>query len=74
MRSVRLGVVTAFDEQRGLGSVADDAGGRWAFHCTQIADGTRTIAPGTRVAFLEAAGHLGRMEAVGLTKLDGRPA
>lgn len=69
-RSLHLGVVSAFDEERGLGTVADDdTGTAWSFHCTQIADGSRTIELGVRVAFELAAGHLGRMEAVRVTKL-----
>jgi cold shock CspA family protein len=69
---LRLGVVTGFDELRGLGTVADDAGGAWSFHCTAISDGTRTVAVGTPVAFEVVPGHLGRMEATRITKLDGR--
>ena len=67
--SLHLGVVSAFDEARGLGSVADDAGGVWPFHCTQIADGTRAIEIGTRVAYEVVAGHIGRMEAARVTVL-----
>ncbi|MDA8074067.1 MAG: cold shock domain-containing protein [Actinomycetota bacterium] len=67
--SLHLGVVSAFDEARGLGTVADDADATWPFHCTQIADGTRSVEVGRRVAFDVVAGHLGRMEAVRVTKL-----
>jgi cold shock CspA family protein len=63
-----FGTVTAFDEPRGLGEVSDGAS-TWPFHCTAIADGTRTIAVGARVAFEVRAGHLGRDEAVGLETL-----
>ena len=56
------GQVTEFDEQRGWGTIA--AGGRdYAFHCTQISDGTRTIEVGTPVTFEVAPAHLGRWEA-----------
>ena len=56
------GVVTEFDDRRGLGTI--EAGGvRHAFHCTAIADGSRTIAVGTEVTFAVAAGPLGRWEA-----------
>ena len=44
------GVVTQFDEGRGLGTI-EGSGVTYPFHCTQIADGTRTIAVGTRVEF-----------------------
>ncbi len=56
------GVVAEFDEGRGLGTI--DAGGRaYPFHCTQIADGTRTIAVGTAVTFEVRPGGIGRWEA-----------
>lgn len=67
--TLRLGVVSAFDDARGLGTVTDLADATWPFHCTQIADGTRSIEVGRRVAFDVAAGHLGRMEAVRVTKI-----
>jgi cold shock CspA family protein len=57
------GTVTAFDEQRGLGELAGDDGATYTFHCTTIADGTRTIAVGTTVEFAVVPGHLGRWEA-----------
>jgi CspA family cold shock protein len=58
------GRVDSFDDPRGYGTVVDDeGGGPWFFHCTAIADGTRTIAVGTRVTFEVQAGHLGRYEA-----------
>jgi CspA family cold shock protein len=60
------GSVATFDEDRGLGTVVTDDGRFLPFHCTAIADGSRTIAVGTRVAFSVVAGHLGRWEATGL--------
>lgn len=62
----RHGRVSAFDEAAGLGTVTDDAGGELGFHCTQIADGSRTIAVGSAVRFELVAGHLGRWEAAGI--------
>jgi cold shock protein len=62
-RGIRTGVVDEFDEPRGLGTVLGDDGRRHPFHCTAIADGSRRIEVGMRVAFLLAAGHLGRLEA-----------
>jgi CspA family cold shock protein len=56
------GTVTAFDEHVGLGTVAGDDGREYLFHCVEIADGTRTIAPGTPVTF-ELLPKLGRYEA-----------
>jgi cold shock CspA family protein len=59
----RRGSVEAFDEAVGLGTVRDDDGRDYPFHCTQIADGSRTIAAGTRVEFDVVPGHLGHWEA-----------
>jgi cold shock CspA family protein len=66
---VRQGVVADFDAEAGLGAVVDDEGGRWPFHCTAIADGSRSIAPATVVTFQEVPGHLGRWEAADLRPL-----
>ena len=57
------GKVVEFDEHVGLGEVEGEDGRRYGFHCTQIADGTRTIAVGTDVTFEVFPGHLGRWEA-----------
>ena len=61
------GIVTAFDERRGLGEITADDGGMYPFHCTVIADGSRTIAVGTAVEFDTIPGHLGRYEATEVT-------
>ena len=62
------GVVADFDEQKGYGTVRDaDDGRELFFHCTQIADGSRTIPAGTEVTFGVVAGHMGRWEAVAVT-------
>lgn len=61
-RVPRHGVVTAFDYDRGLGTVAQDGGPSFAFHCTAIADGSRQVEVGTKVLFTVAAGHMGRFE------------
>jgi cold shock CspA family protein len=63
------GVVTEFDETAGLGLVTADDGAVYGFHCTQIADGTRAIATGTRVVFDVVPWHQGRYEAVALSPL-----
>ncbi len=60
------GVVTAFDDAVGLGTITADDGREYPFHCTQIADGTRTIAVGTPVSF-DVIPKLGRWEAGGIT-------
>jgi cold shock CspA family protein len=63
-RDARLrGVVTDFDDGRGLGEIRlDDTGAVFAFHCVSIADGTRTIQVGTEVSF-DPLLKLGRQEA-----------
>lgn len=63
------GTVVEFDAERGFGAVSAEAGEPIFFHCTAIADGTRTIAVGTEVTYEVVAGHLGRWEAK-----DLRPA
>lgn len=71
-----VGTVVRFDEAVGLGDVEVAGGGpgpggagRYPFHCTQIADGSRTVAVGARVSFGLLAGRAGRWEAA-----DIRPA
>lgn len=61
------GKVAAFDEHVGLGEIEGDDGRRYPFHCTQLADGTRTIEAGTAVAFEVVPGPLGRWEATGVS-------
>jgi cold shock CspA family protein len=62
----RRGIVDGYDEAAGHGTIVDDAGRRWWFHCTAIADGTRTIDTGAAVRFRLAPGTLGRYEATGV--------
>ncbi len=64
------GTVAEFDEHKGIGVVEGDDGRRLFFHCTAIADGSRTIAVGSEVAFHLMAGHGGSWEATSLTKLS----
>lgn len=64
-----LGRVTAYDADRGLGTVASDEGREFSFHAVAIADGSRDIDEGTRVTFLIVAGLGGKLEARGLVKL-----
>ncbi len=58
----RHGTVAAFDAEQGLGTVCGDDGVEYPFHCIEIADGTRTIEPGTEVSF-DLLAKLGRWEA-----------
>ena len=66
MTGAATGRVTAFDEHRGLGEVTAADGAVYPFHCTAIADGTRTIEVGAEVQFETVPGRLGRWEAAGL--------
>lgn len=61
-RSV-AGSVTSFDDLRGLGEVTAEDGATYPFHCTAIADGSRTIREGVAVHFEVVAGRMGRWEA-----------
>ena len=60
------GTVVEFDDHKGYGTVRGDDGVEYFFHCTQIADGSRSIADGAPVSFVVAAGRLGRWEATQL--------
>jgi len=63
------GSVSWFDEHAGLGEVTADDGTVHGFHCTAIADGTRTIDVGSRVCYLLSPGRRGRWEAVELLRV-----
>lgn len=65
---MHLGRVTAFDGTTGIGTVEDDCGAGFLFHCLEIADGTRAIEPGTDVVF-DVLSKLGAGEAVEIVKL-----
>jgi CspA family cold shock protein len=69
LRSRCSGLVGAFDAAVGLGSVDGDDGTRYPFHCTQIADGSREVAGGSRIDFVVVPGHLGRWEAADIRVL-----
>jgi ferredoxin len=60
------GTVTEFDDAAGYGHITDTEGRHVFFHCTQIADGTRTIAVGASVSFGEIA-YLGKYQAANIT-------
>ena len=59
----RVGKVTQFDDDAGLGMVTADTGEEYLFHCTAITDGTRTIAVGTSVSFDVGPARNGAWEA-----------
>jgi cold shock CspA family protein len=70
---VRLGVVSEYDAERGLGVVREDGdGAEHGFHCTAIADGTRQVEVGAEVAYVVERAHGGRYEAASLVKLNVR--
>lgn len=64
-----LGTVASFDDHRGYGAIRSADGDELFFHCTRIADGSRTIDEGASVAFEVVAGHRGRWEAAAVTPL-----
>jgi len=59
--------VAAFDDAAGVGTVRADGGREYFFHCTAIADGTRTIEVDTEVVFEVVAGRRGQWEAARVT-------
>ncbi len=63
------GTIAEFSEPRGIGLVAVD-GARYPFHCTQIADGTRTVRVGAAVEFEIVPGRRGDWEAAHIVKVD----
>lgn len=69
--TTRTGVVITFDDHVGAGTLADDATGRsWWFHCTRVADGSRTVALGVAVTFRVEPGPNG-LEAVAVAPTIG---
>ncbi len=63
------GVVVSFDSARGDGTLRDQRGREFYFHCVAIADGSRVVEPGERVRARRAVGLRGRDEATDITKL-----
>jgi len=59
------GIVTAFNDARGLGEITDTASVVWPFHCVSIADGSRTIEVGRAVMF-RTGFRVARPEAVAI--------
>jgi cold shock CspA family protein len=70
MKGVYSGRVATFDEFVGRGEIEARGGLRFPFHCTAIADGTRTIAPDTAVKFRIVPGPLGALEATAIKTTD----
>ena len=63
-----LGTVTAFDDPAGIGEITAADGRVLPFHCTQLADGSRTTTVGTKVSF-QLWPRLGRYEAAAIRVL-----
>jgi len=62
------GTVDEFDEAKGYGTVRSDEGQDYFFHCTQIADGTRSIPQGVEVEFEVVPGRNGHWEATAIER------
>jgi len=60
------GTVESFDEAAGLGVIRVADGSTYPFHCTQVADGSRTIPAGVAVDFEIMPGRSGRWEATSI--------
>ena len=67
---VHTGAVETFDDAVGLGSIRCGSEVLIGFHCIAIADGSRTIAVGTPVAFTVTTGHNGNVEAASVVGTD----
>jgi cold shock CspA family protein len=63
-----VGVVTSFDERRGLGEITDESGEVLPFHCAEIADGSRHINVGQQVSYVTKF-HVTRVEAFEISPL-----
>jgi CspA family cold shock protein len=63
----RRGVVVTFNDASGLGSIVGAAGVEHPFHCIEIADGSRTVDPGTEVSF-DVLAKFGRWEAANIRR------
>jgi cold shock CspA family protein len=67
MKDTYAGCVASFDDHRGRGEV--EVGGlTYPFHCTAIADGSRTVPEGARVEFELVIGPLGALEAASVRR------
>jgi cold shock CspA family protein len=60
------GTVVEFDAERGRGVVEDVGGARLDFHCTRVADGSRSVPVGATVRYEVVPGALGRWEAAAI--------
>ena len=70
MKAVYSGRIATFDDHAGRGEIEAGGGMRFPFHCTAIADGSRTVAPDTPVKFRLRPGPLGALEATAIKPAD----
>jgi cold shock CspA family protein len=70
VRAQYSGRVAAYDDRRGRGEIEARGGMRFPFHCTAIADGSRTITEGAPVRFRLVIGPLGALEAAAVSPAD----
>jgi cold shock CspA family protein len=70
VKAVYSGRVAEFDDHRGRGEVEARSGLHFPFHCTAIADGSRTITAGTDVRFRLVIGPLGKLEATAIAPAE----
>lgn len=66
-RGPRAGVVSAFESERGVGTITGTDGASFFFHCTALVDGSREVEEGREVLFVVRAAH-GRLEATSVLK------
>jgi CspA family cold shock protein len=65
------GRVAEYDDHKGYGYLETADGRRLFFHCTAIADGTRTIPVGVEVRYDEVTDPRGKPEAAHVVALAG---
>ena len=70
MKASYSGRVASFDDHIGRGEVEARGGLHFPFHCTAIADGSRTIAEGSDVRFHLVIGPLGKLEATAIAPAE----
>lgn len=63
------GRVAEYDDHKGYGYIEPAGGGRLFFHCTAIADGTRTIPVGVEVEYSAVRDPRGQPEAADVRPL-----
>ncbi len=67
------GRVVDYDEHKGYGFVETADGSRLFFHCTAIADGSRTIPPGVDVDYEPVTDPRGKPEAAAVRAVGTPP-